>query len=60
MLLSQGRFQGLLVKPKAKELPPGFLGLKTWEKHLILVTVPKDLGSTSVKLGKGTAMLPGL
>lgn len=29
MLLSQGRFQGLLVKPKAKELPPGFLGLKT-------------------------------
>lgn len=31
MLLSQGRFQGLLVKPKAKELPPGFLGLKMGE-----------------------------
>lgn len=32
MLLSQGRFQGLLMKPKAKEVPPGFPSLKTWEK----------------------------
>lgn len=29
MFLSQGRVPELLMKPKAKELPPGFLGLKT-------------------------------